>query len=548
MSSSTPEPPAAPVGTGGQDGAGGVGPDPPAQPVIERERKFSVAADFHLPVPSAPGVSLRPLGLQQLVATYFDTPEHRLARDAITLRRRTGEPGAPWTLKLPVGPPGGGGRKEHHAHDPAPGRVVTTETTVPPRLLEMLTPWTGTAPLTPVAVLSTVRDRYELRAGGRVVAEVVDDTVRAQPAGGPATAFREVEVEQRTDDPAVLAGLAADLLAAGAVEGPFTAKLVRALGPTPEPAGLLAAPEPLRPREQVAAFLAVLVRDGARRLALAHLGVRAGSPDAIHQARVACRRLRSNLRAFAPLLSSTPETPLRAELAWLAGELGAARDLEVLAAGLPASTNGDAGDPLDTRVLIRIHAELARAQTAAHVQATAALESDRYARIWDLLHTWLSQPPGAATDASWGRSAGPLVGAAWARVVRRADRLDARTPSPQVHEVRIAAKRARYAAELVETAAAVHNRAEGAVAVAAREVQEILGRHQDAVMAARTLASYLEAGSWTAPEAFTLGRLAERQWAIAAETRRSFLARWPTLRRCGPAPRSAPGRRRPGRR
>ncbi|MGH2771512.1 MAG: CHAD domain-containing protein, partial [Actinomycetota bacterium] len=60
-------------------------------------------------------------------------------------------------------------------------------------------------------------------------------------------------------------------------------------------------------------------------------GVAAGEdPEAVHQARVATRRLRSDLRTFASLVDPGWAGELRAELAWLAGLLGGIRDADVL--------------------------------------------------------------------------------------------------------------------------------------------------------------------------------------------------------------------------
>ena len=56
----------------------------------------------------------------------------------------------------------------------------------------------------------------------------------------------------------------------------------------------------------------------------------ADQPDAVHKARVATRRLRSALRTFRPLLDRTVTDPLRREVRWLTGALGAPRDAEVL--------------------------------------------------------------------------------------------------------------------------------------------------------------------------------------------------------------------------
>ena len=57
----------------------------------EIERKYEVAADFRVPAGELPdGVVLGEPAEYTLTATYYDTPDLRLARDHVTLRRRTG--------------------------------------------------------------------------------------------------------------------------------------------------------------------------------------------------------------------------------------------------------------------------------------------------------------------------------------------------------------------------------------------------------------------------------------------------------------------------
>ena len=58
--------------------------------------------------------------------------------------------------------------------------------------------------------------------------------------------------------------------------------------------------------------------------------MRRGRPDAVHQYRVAARRLRSVLQAFEPLVDEVWARSLRAELGWIASVLSQARDREVL--------------------------------------------------------------------------------------------------------------------------------------------------------------------------------------------------------------------------
>src|SRR6266567_1687103 len=68
----------------------------------------------------------------------------------------------------------------------------------------------------------------------------------------------------------------------------------------------------------------------AARLAALDLAVRRDKPDAVHQMRVAVRRLRSTLQSFTGIIRGQDTRQLRDELKWLGGVLGAARDAEVL--------------------------------------------------------------------------------------------------------------------------------------------------------------------------------------------------------------------------
>ena len=65
--------------------------------------------------------------------------------------------------------------------------------------------------------------------------------------------------------------------------------------------------------------------------------VRADEFDAVHQMRVATRRLRATLRSFGQVIPRSDTERLAGELKWLGGLLGAARDGEVLPAHLQAS-------------------------------------------------------------------------------------------------------------------------------------------------------------------------------------------------------------------
>src|SRR5438477_4785399 len=258
---------------------------------------------------------------------YFDTPDLRLARWGVSLRRRAGEG---WTLKLAPARPA----------DNTAAILERDELTFeggarrpPAAALEVVRAYVRRSELVPVARLSTVRKRVRLAgAAGAHVAEVVDDEVSVRDGRRVAARFREIEVEVAGSDgmDGIITPLVTRLRGAGAGAPDPTPKHIRALGPRAiEPPEVATEPLPAdaTARDVIKFDLAESVA------ALLHHDplVRTGrDPEAIHQARVATRKLRSNLRTFGPLLDPEWTEPLRSELGWLAMGLGAVRDREVL--------------------------------------------------------------------------------------------------------------------------------------------------------------------------------------------------------------------------
>ena len=209
---------------------------------IETERKYDAAAGFVLPDLAGVGGVAAVTGPRtyRLRAVYFDTPDFRLLAAKITLRRRTGGADAGWHLKLPAG---ADSRREVHA---PLGRSTRT---VPARLAELVSRWSGGQPLDPIARLATTRRvRWLNGQDGQVLAEVADDLVigslpgpgpgrpsGAGTAAGPgpewreASRWREVEVELGTGTRALLDSVGERLLRAGAAPSAAASKLSRLL-------------------------------------------------------------------------------------------------------------------------------------------------------------------------------------------------------------------------------------------------------------------------------------------------------------------------------
>lgn len=196
---------------------------------IEVERKYDVDADTRLPDWSGiPGVTdVSEAEPRALDARYLDTEDAMLARSGVALRRRTGGPDAGWHIK---GPREGDGRLEM-------GWPLGDDDEVPDAVAAALARWT-TAPLLPLARIENSRTAYLLTGAGGVIAEFVDDRVRATDLRrGDRREWREWELELGPAAPADAAGrealFAAAERAVTAVGGRASAsgsKLARALG------------------------------------------------------------------------------------------------------------------------------------------------------------------------------------------------------------------------------------------------------------------------------------------------------------------------------
>lgn len=463
----------------------------------EVETKLGVPEGFVSPhLVEVPGVHAAAVRSLRLKATYWDSADRRLAREGVTLRHRTGEGRPLWTLKTASSAVQGLDREEISVAGPG--------TKVPPALLDLVVARLRGAELSPLAVVRTIRtSTLLLDPEGTELAEVVDDQVTVLRDGAAVDGWHELEVEGRATGDKVAARVVKVLRQAGATEVDQTPKGVRALAP---PAGPdLPLPPPVRTAgDLVRASLA----SGLRGIVEQDLAVRRDLPDAVHQMRVACRRLRSDLRTYGELLDDPRIDGLREELAWLGDSLGAARDLEVMIERLRVRAHE--GDGLDVRP---IEAILLAEEAEAVTRALTALRSPRYASLLQLLHDVTSAPHlSAAADGS-PKAVAKLVGSSDRKLDKALHRLHDDSPDFEWHRARILAKRARYAAEAAATVL-------GPASKRAKKLQTLLGEHQDAVVAAERLLAMAEQH----PElAVICARLAERERQVAARMRTAYL-------------------------
>ncbi|GAA5182114.1 CYTH and CHAD domain-containing protein [Rugosimonospora acidiphila] len=504
--------------------------------MLEEERKYDVDPGFTLPdlagaLPARARVV--PLPAVSLRATYYDTADLRLARAGASLRFRRGDE-QPWTVKLPTQVPG----VRHEISDAGrPGRI-------PAELSRLVTVYTRGAPLAPAVVLRTTRRVYELRDhAGALLAELDDDLVAVLEEKVIRSRFREIEVERHEGGRKLLDRIGGALSEAGAVAGEFRPKHVRALGA--DGPGDLTPPAGSLPRKAEAGdVVSEAIRSDIGRM-LAHdplVRLRAelpGGDTAVHQMRVGCRRLRTDLRTFRPLLEPAWADELRAELSWIADALGAARDAEVLRARLRRTAELDPLAPLPGGAIARLDAELSARHAAALDALDEAMDGPRYLGLLDRLVAAAASPRLAAARAARpARDLLPrLADKSWLRLAQgspdltAAGSLDPLGPDHEWHEVRIRAKRARYATEAV---AGVLGGDAAGLARRIGGVQELLGEHQDAVVAADTWLAIARSDPGDFDLAVTAGRLVERERGAVREVRARFPEAWAAASRREP--------------
>lgn len=483
-----------------------------ATSATETERKYEAPSDASLPdLSNITGVATGPEEFD-LEATYYDTDDYRLARAGVTLRRRVGGTDEGWHLKLPAGEDS---RQELHV---PLGRAVKR----PPKDLSTLVrAHTRGNNLTPVAQIHTNRRRWQLTNGkGEMLAEVVDDVVTAQTMGSSTTttSWREIEVELGTGDRALLDTVEQHLGASGIHPSSSKSKLSQVIGVKRD-----AGPPITRKSTAGDVVLAYLYNQRAA-LQNEDPRVRRNEPDAVHQMRVATRRMRSALQAFGKVIDRNATRPLTDELKWLAGVLGTARDLEVLRTRFETNLHALPPELSLGDVAARLTRHFAPLEAQAHKDSVAALNSKRYFALLDSIDTLLTSPPLTEPASGKAKDVLPkLVEKARRRLDTRVERALAATDNDApLHEARKAAKRLRYSAEVAELA--LGNKVKH-LRKRAKNVQSLLGEHQDSVVARPVLLT-LGRGD---DNGFTFGLLYGKEVELAHKTEAELPKLWQKL-------------------
>ncbi|WP_374469519.1 CHAD domain-containing protein [Phenylobacterium sp.] len=418
---------------------------------------------------------------RELASTYFDTPDLKLQKQGVSLRVRESKGRRVQTLKR-----GAGLTREEHE---VPVEGDRPDPTVGP--LKDILPNGEAVALSPAFDVRVTRRQRLVRYRDAEIELALDE---GEVRGGDRTApISEVELELKSGRPEALFELARELGAAAPLYLSFDSKSARGQ------ALVAGAPLQARRKERVELARGVTAAEAFQATARNALGQIAANaavlregpqPEAVHQLRVAARRLRSAIATFGPLLDELGAEAVKDELRWLAQACDAARNLDVLAeriaeaaAALPAAPAG-----LDALV----HAvETARAEASA--QAAEAARSERFRRLmidataWIETGAWLSDDAGRDVRE---QKATAFAAAALDRRRRKLRKLarDLEKASDEArHDARIEAKKLRYAAETF--ASLFPEKPTTRFIGRLKDLQEELGALNDAATAEPLLAS-----------------------------------------------------------
>lgn len=364
----------------------------------------------------------------QQTSIYFDTPDLALAKGGVSLRIRRSGRKRIQTIK--VGGAGAAGlfarsEWERPVRDDTP--ILDDATPI----MALLGDVAGT--VAPVFQVKIERRSWLINEGGTVFELVLDrgEVIAAERR----SAICEIELELKSGDPAALFAFARKIDAVAPVRLGVLTKAERGfrlIGP----ASHMAKADPIILADDAMAAQAFrqIVQSCLRQFRLNEaLLLVGGDAGALHQARVALRRLRTAFSVFKPMMGEG-DADLSEELGWLASGLGDARNLDVL---LDRAGQGSLRD------------HIAAAREAAYDRVADTLALPRARRLaFDLAEWAMQDAPGGAADT--GLPAREFAVGALDRLrrkVKRKGRDLARRDDKARHAVRKTAKTMRYAAE-----------------------------------------------------------------------------------------------------
>ena len=482
---------------------------------LERELKLDAPEGFSLArLPrELKSFVASPAEFKRLHTIYYDSEDLRLMRWGCSLRYRRGEG---WTLKIPVLDENKTLNREEHVFE-------GTDENPPHEALDLATAYLRGAPVKRVAELRTLRVKREFRNGnGDDIAEVVEDDVRVLDGTHVAKRFLQVEIELEDGADADAVDAIADVLRSeGAGKADPTPKNVIALTQgqfQPE----IAIPEvsATAPAGDVAR---AAIGKSAMQLIESDPKLRVSDDvEAVHQARVAVRRLRSDLQTFSPLFENEWVCELRERLRWLQDRFSPVRDIDILVQHIEELA--EELSPNETTHAAQLIDEWHEEQKRAHETLRNEIREPRYTELLNAIVQAATHPREIEMAKQSACDVTPKLLQGAFKKVRKAVRRAGLPPSDRdLHQIRIKAKHLRYGAEAF---ACVLGRRAERLAAEAEELQTILGDEHDGVVMMKRLREF----NGSHESVFVAGELAMLAMQKACQARDQWRDQWKKIK------------------
>lgn len=250
--------------------------------------------------------------------------------------------------------------------------------------------------------------------------------------------------------------------------------------------------------------------------------------EGVHQMRVATRRLRAALTVFRDLFAAARVAALERDLRWLGDTLGEVRDLDVYLDNLPgyAAELGAAHN----QALEHFVEHLWRQRQRARRVLLRRLNSRRYQSFLERFEAFLAgeraDPESPRAQAGVPEASRHLLVAEFERVRARAGKTLRQMTPRRLHRARIAARRLRYVCEWFS---GLYGKRFAGYIQRVKEIQSLLGRHQDACVAIDNLtrlASELAESGEDGEHRETLLRLIASKRKVTAKVESEFPRAW----------------------
>jgi len=483
------------------------------------------------------GYTLRSGGARTHVDTYFDTDDWSILRAGWTCRRRCGDDGDVLTLKSLGRADGSMFLRDEISQVTATPPLPVIDELPAGAVRDRLRELADGMKLNALFSVSTRRSVYFAAPPGADTPSIeldidyasIDAPRRSEKASGVLN-FTELELELCDGDPSAIEILGAALCRQVGLVPARCSKFERGLQ-----AGGIDLTSILQPRQQldfgdndpVLALVFACLREQheciRREFPRAYEGI---DPEGVHQMRVAIRRLRAILRSFRGMLDELQVSKFTSELRWLARQLGRARDADVVR---QLTERPGAYDTTD------YERHLEEAANLAYDNLLLALDSRRFAVLMDELGQYVASGADAAIrprhdTPTIGAHAERMVAALVTELLEIGNAITVTSPAADLHKLRIRIKRLRYLLDFFSTVQVTRWQP---LIETTRQLQDVLGQHQDAVTALAQLADYAAAipvDDEHRGRTLAVSRLMQREQDRIAQSRRLFPGTWSSFK------------------